>query len=84
MRTNYKNGDEISLSCGCDDCSPSVINGTLCHEMGCPSAWKDYTKECRECGCDFSPDSKFATICPDCLNPEPIEEDEEYEDEDEE
>jgi len=42
MRKNYNNGDEISLKQnGCDGCSPSMINGVLCHETGCPDAWRD-------------------------------------------
>ena len=42
MRTHYKNGDEISLvHGGCDGCSPSSVNGVICHEHGCPDAWKD-------------------------------------------
>ena len=69
MRTNYRNGDEITLSCGCDGCSPSMINGTLCHETGCPDAWRDYSVECFECGCDFQPESRGQRVCPDCLNP---------------
>lgn len=42
MRTHYLNGDEIGLQhTGCDGCSPSMIQGVLCHETGCPYAWKD-------------------------------------------
>lgn len=42
MRTHYRNGDEIQLKhCGCDGCNPCMINGVLCHETGCPYAWKD-------------------------------------------
>lgn len=40
-RTHYRNGDEIHLSCGCNSCSPCRINGVLCHETGCPDAWRD-------------------------------------------
>jgi hypothetical protein len=71
MRTTYRNGDEISLtSCGCDGCSPSTINGTLCHEQGCPDAWRDYSVECFECGCDFQPEHRGQQTCPDCLSDE--------------
>lgn len=63
-RTHYRNGDEITLHCGCNDCSPNMINGVLCHEPSCPSAWKDEKVECSECGSVFF--SKFATICEDC------------------
>lgn len=70
-RSHYRNGDEISLSCGCDGCSPSMINGVLCHEHGCPDAWRDHTAECFECGCDFLPRERGQRICDDCADPEP-------------
>lgn len=54
-RTHYGNGDEITLSCGCDGCNPFMINGVLCHETGCPESWRDYMAECSECGCDVFP-----------------------------
>ena len=42
MRTTYRNGDEIGLRYnGCDGCSPATVNGVLCHETGCPDAWRD-------------------------------------------
>jgi hypothetical protein len=69
MRDHYRNGDEISLrECGCDGCSPAVINGVLCHEAGCPESWRDYTKECCECGCEFYADVRWQSICDDCAN----------------
>lgn len=34
----------------CSACSPTVINGTPCHERGCPNQGH----ECRECG-DYVP-----------------------------
>ena len=71
MRTTYRNGDPISLSCGCDGCSPSTINGVLCHETGCPEAWRDTTASCFECGCDFYRQSRFQTVCNDCSMPQP-------------
>jgi hypothetical protein len=41
-REYYNNGDAIALTnTGCDGCTPSVINGVLCHEAGCPEAWRD-------------------------------------------
>lgn len=66
MRTNYRNGDEISLACGCDGCSPSMVNGVLCHESGCPDAWRDRGVACFECGCDFFPSERGLRTCPDC------------------
>jgi len=68
MRTHYRNGDEITLThCGCDGCTPSTINGVICHEHGCMDAWRDRLNECRECGCDFSPSERGQRVCGDCL-----------------
>ena len=47
----------------CDSCSPSAVNGTLCHEQGCPDAWVDETRECKWCGSAFTPDDKHQTFC---------------------
>ncbi len=64
MRTHYGNGEEITLQHnGCDGCSPSMINGHLCHEQGCPDAWKDHKAECRECGAGFKPESSGQEFC---------------------
>jgi len=42
MRTEYLNGDPIDLIYnGCNGCSPTTVNGVLCHESGCPDAWRD-------------------------------------------
>lgn len=62
MRTHYRNGDEITLG-GCDGCTVMRINGVLCHEPGCPDAWRDYSVECKECGCDFYPDHRGQQFC---------------------
>lgn len=48
----YANGDGITLG-GCNSCAAATINGTKCHEHGCPDAWKDAAKECNECGATF-------------------------------
>ncbi len=74
MRTHYRNGDQITLG-NCNGCNPSTINGVLCHESGCPDAWRDYTRECFECGCDFLRESRHQNTCEDCLNPEPFDDD---------
>lgn len=67
IRTNYNNGDEIGLITGCDGCQPLMIDGVLAHEYGCPYAWKDWSKECDECGNDFFPqESRHEKVCPDC------------------
>jgi hypothetical protein len=69
IRQTYRNGDPISLSCGCDGCSPLRINGVLCHEQGCREAWRDYAVPCRECGCEFLREERHQVICADCQNP---------------
>lgn len=71
MRTHYGNGDEIGLQyCGCDDCRPLMVNGVLCHEAGCMYAWKDETRECQVCGGEFDPESRFQSVCNDCIDDE--------------
>lgn len=62
-RNNYRNGDEITLGSGCDGCSPSMINGVLCHETGCLEAWRDYRKECKWCGGMFYPGEYNQVFC---------------------
>ncbi len=69
MRTTYRNGDSITLThCGCDGCRPATVNGTLCHEHGCPDAFRDHPAECKECGCEFFPETRRTTHCDDCVN----------------
>lgn len=76
-RRTYRNGDSIDLG-SCNGCNPCAINGVLCHETGCPDAWRDHPRECFECGCDFFPSERFQTICPDHSEEfEPVEESEE-------
>jgi len=63
-RLKYGNGDEIALAeCGCDGCSPCMVNGVLCHESGCPEAWRDHVRECRWCGCEFRPGEAGQEFC---------------------
>jgi hypothetical protein len=67
LRTRYRNGDEIHLACGCNSCSPSRINGVLCHEAGCPDAWRDYRKTCVFCNRPFyAPGNRKACLCHTC------------------
>lgn len=47
----------------CSSCQIVVINGHVCHELGCPEAWKDETRECRWCGSSFKPASKGQGFC---------------------
>ncbi len=46
----------------CDQCSAAMINGTFCHEHGCPNAKKTWVPdreqwvrfvECHECGAEI-------------------------------
>lgn len=69
-RTHYRNGQDIGLTHnGCDGCKPATINGRMCHETGCPDAWKDSAVDCHDCGCGFRPQERFQRICDDCANP---------------
>ena len=49
------------MSNRCNSCEALMINGVYCHEAGCPDAWRDYTSECAECGCD---DGNHWAYCP--------------------
>ena len=49
----------------CESCQALMINGVLCHETGCPDAWKDYKRECKWCGQEFSPETKEQVCCSD-------------------
>ena len=47
----------------CDSCDVAVINNVICHETGCPDAWKDETRECKWCGRRFKPKEKNQELC---------------------
>ena len=47
----------------CASCEVLVINNIICHETGCPDAWKDETRECKWCGCRFKPEEKNQEFC---------------------
>ena len=49
----------------CASCEVLSINGVLCHETGCPEAWKSYTRECTWCGQEFTPEEKHQDCCSD-------------------
>ena len=66
-RFNYLNGDPIQLTAGgCDGCEVASINRVLCHEHGCPYAWRDTIRECRLCGDEFRPIHHLQTTCGAC------------------
>ena len=50
----------------CEQCEIAVINGVCCHELGCPLAWQDEIRECKECGQEFEPEHKNQRWCDDC------------------
>ena len=47
----------------CESCEVLVINNVICHETGCPDAWKDETRECRWCGRRFRPEERNQEFC---------------------
>lgn len=47
----------------CDSCRLAKINGRVCHETGCPAAWRTEVRECRACGTPFRPDSRAQHEC---------------------
>lgn len=79
MRTTYKNGDPCGAT-GCDGCAVSMMtvagasgrSSIVCHEHGCPDAWRDHAGACFECGAPvYSPQvfnrSRGARVyCDDC------------------
>ncbi|MBN1190430.1 MAG: hypothetical protein JXA46_11805 [Dehalococcoidales bacterium] len=53
----------------CVSCDVLVINNVICHELGCPDAWKDELRTCPWCGQKFKPESKEQLFdCDDCAN----------------
>lgn len=57
------NGTAVAQACGA--CQVLNINGVRCHETGCPEAWRDYTRECKECGTAFTPEDRDQRFCDD-------------------
>jgi hypothetical protein len=47
----------------CASCEVLVINYVICHETGCPDAWKDETIECKWCGRCFKPEERSQKFC---------------------
>ena len=58
-----RNTVPITYRASCTQCQAIAINGMLCHEQGCPIAWKDYTRECRWCGSIFDPETQWQDCC---------------------
>lgn len=52
----------------CDSCEALRINGVLCHELGCPDAWKNAIRTCKWCGRDFKPEFRGQEFCQEDCN----------------
>ena len=63
---NYKVGNNRRVHhVTCQDCNVVVINKVICHERGCPGAFRDELRECNWCGGEFTPDSPHQLSCCD-------------------
>lgn len=51
----------------CDQCEILVINGVICHETGCPDAWKGKTATCKLCDEDFKLQHSRQIYCRSCV-----------------
>ena len=49
----------------CPSCELLAINGTICHEQGCPDSHLFSTRECKWCGSDFKPEDRDQRLCDD-------------------
>ena len=51
----------------CESCNANYIKvgktSMNCHEIGCPDAWKDSTRECKNCGTKFTPEESGQLFC---------------------
>ena len=47
----------------CDSCNLLRINGVVCHEVGCPEAWRDRTVKCAWCDAPFEPEERCQKCC---------------------
>jgi|SRR5580765_5359759 len=56
--------DDGGVFAACSQCQAMVINGTACHERGCPNE----TRECSECE-NRVPKRTFKYLCEECANP---------------
>lgn len=45
---NSEDNDDVTVRVKCSGCAALVINGTPCHETGCPN--KVVTRDCFNCG----------------------------------
>ncbi len=47
----------------CHSCQVVRIQGKVCHEFGCPEAFKSETRECAWCGSKFTPKHSRDKFC---------------------
>ncbi len=52
----------------CDQCHCMLIQGVLCHEIGCPESWRDTVRDCHECGFEFIPEESDQYHCQSCID----------------
>ena len=53
----------------CPSCEASIVNGVYCHETGCPDNHLFITRDCKWCGCAFTPENRNSLFCSDdCLD----------------
>jgi hypothetical protein len=74
QRRDPDTGQFLPTRYNCDSCQVICINGSPCHETGCPESWIDLRTgkgcpvPCWECGCDYIPEErpyKYA-LCQGC------------------
>lgn len=51
----------------CHNCNTAYINGVLCHEHGCPTAFR-VPMNCKDCDTKFMPATKWQKYCQDCID----------------
>ena len=67
--TRIKATGRFVVKHSCPSCQLIRINGVVCHETGCPDAWRDETRKCKWCGSEFTPEESYQTCCDqDCYN----------------
>ncbi len=51
----------------CDQCQLLRINGVVCHEIGCPKAYKGTYYTCSGCGGEFKKKNARQVRCGRCV-----------------
>lgn len=63
-RINESTGKPETITT-CSSCQLVRINGLVCHETGCPEAYKDERRMCKNCGSTFTPTVRQQRMCDD-------------------